>query len=157
IAYPIGRPVTRLTEVDVSDPKAMRIVRNERDDGEFVDARMVGDTARIVLASRAPVLYAVAETTVSKARGTSRASNDRALIAKRLRQVRRAKLAAWRPHVFFRDHRRPRRARFYALTKCSQVRHTARFSGLDTITIMTVDMAKGLPSVDADAIFSDAQ
>jgi hypothetical protein len=31
------------------------------------------------------------------------------------------------------------------------------FSGLDTITILTVDLAHGLPAVDADAVMSDAQ
>jgi hypothetical protein len=43
------------------------------------------------------------------------------------------------------------------LTKCGEVRHTQRFSGLDTVTILTVDLDKGLPSVDADAVMSDGQ
>jgi hypothetical protein len=145
---PMGRVVTRLTEIDVSDPAAMQVLRHERDDGEYVSARMTGDTVRIVLASRAPVMYDVA---------AASASSERALVGKRLRQVRRASIAAWRPHRFFRDERRPQRARLGPLTKCGQLRHTARFSGLDTITILTVDMDRGLPSVDADAIMSDAQ
>lgn len=148
IAYPIGRPVTRLTEIDVSDPAAMKVVRYERDDGEYVSARMTGDTVRIVLASRAPIMYAVAEAS---------ASSQRKLVGKRLRAVRRAKLAAWRPHTFFRAAHKPKQARFHSLTRCGDVRHTARFSGLDTVTILTVDMGKGLPSVDAEAIMSDAQ
>src|SRR4051794_12456497 len=150
------RPVARLTEIDVSDPSNLRVLRNERDDGEFVDARMTGDTARIVLASRAPVMYAVMAAGAAQRSG-AHASGQAAVIAKRLRQVRRAKLAAWQPHTFFRDHRRPKHARFHALMRCTDVRHTARFSGLDTVTILTVDMSKGLPSVDADAIMSDAQ
>ncbi|MFL5843316.1 MAG: beta-propeller domain-containing protein [Solirubrobacteraceae bacterium] len=143
-----GRPVTRMTEVDVSDPSKLTVLRRERDDGEYVSARMTGDTARIVLASRAPVVYDIAATS---------APSRRAAVGRRLRQVRRAKLSAWRPHTFFRDVHRPKHARFHALTSCGQLRHTARFSGLDTITILTVDMAKGLPSVDADAVMSDAQ
>jgi hypothetical protein len=143
-----GRAVTRLTEVDVSDPSALRVLRTERDDGEYVSARMTGDTVRIVLAARAPIMYAVAEAS---------AASERKLVGKRLRQVRRAKLAAWRPRMFFRDARRPKHARLASLTRCGDVRHTARFSGLDTVTILTVDMAKGLPSLDADAIMSDAQ
>jgi uncharacterized secreted protein with C-terminal beta-propeller domain len=137
-----GRAVTRLTEVDVSDPSDLRAVRFERDDGEYVTARMTGDTARIVLASRAPVVYDIAATSEQP---------------QRLRQVRRAKLSAWRPHTFFRVQGKPTRARFQALTTCRQLRHPARFSGLDTITVLTVDMAKGLPSVDADAVMTDAQ
>ncbi|MCW2990904.1 MAG: benzoate transporter [Solirubrobacterales bacterium] len=143
-----GRPVTRLTEIDVSDPSAMKVLRHERDDGEYVSARMTGDTARVVVASRAPVMFAVAQ-----AGGPSR----RAVVGKRLRQVRRAKLAAWRPHTFFRPEGKPKQARFHALTRCGEMRHTARFSGLDTITVLTVDMARGLPSVDALGVMSDAQ
>ena len=143
-----GRAVTRLTEIDVSNPTAMKVLRRERDDGEYVSARMTGDTVRVVIASRAPVMHDVARVS---------AASEQALVGKRLRQVRRASIAAWRPHSLFRDERRPKRMRMRPLTKCSEMRHTARFSGLDTITILTVDMAHGLPSVDADAIMSDAQ
>jgi hypothetical protein len=145
IAYPgFSRPVTRLTEVDVSDPSALKIVAREHDDGEFVAARMVGDTARVVLASRAPVMYAV--------EAVSAPTQQRAM-TRRLRSVRRASLAAWRPHRYF---RKGRRARFRSLVPCERVRYPRRFSGLDTVTILTVDMAHGLPSVDASAIMSDA-
>jgi hypothetical protein len=139
-----GRPVTRLTEIDVSDPGAMRVVARERDDGEYVSARLVGASARIVLASRAQVMYAV-----EAAGATSR----RRLVAKRVRAVRRAKLAAWRPHRYF---RKGRHRRLGALVPCGGVRRPVRFSGLDTVTVLTVDMAKGLPSIDAMSIMSDA-
>ncbi|MDX6664241.1 MAG: hypothetical protein QOG68_447 [Solirubrobacteraceae bacterium] len=146
IAYPVGRAVTRLTEVDVSDPSALKVVRDERDDGEYVSARMVGDSVRIVLASRAPNMYAVAEAS---------APNQPRLVAKRTRAVRRATLGMWRAHQAF--HRAGHKVRYRPLTRCDQTRHTARFAGLDTMTILTVDMAKGLPSVDAKSILSDAQ
>ncbi len=127
-------PVTRLTEVDVSDPANLRVLRRERDDGEYVSARVTGDTARIVLASRAPVMVDVAAVA---------APSRRAAITKRLRRVRRARLAAWQPHTYFHDARRGT-TRFRALTRCSQVRRAPVFSGLDTITILTVDLARGL-------------
>ncbi|MEO6496207.1 MAG: beta-propeller domain-containing protein, partial [Solirubrobacteraceae bacterium] len=143
-----GRAVTRLTEIDVSNPAAMRVLRRERDDGEYVSARMTGNTVRVVIASRAPVMYDVAAVS---------AKTEQAVVGKRLRQVRRASIAAWRPHSYFRDERRPKRSRLGPLTKCGEMRHTTRFSGLDTVTILTVDLDRGLPSVDADAIMSDAQ
>ncbi|MDX6640094.1 MAG: hypothetical protein QOF12_1105 [Solirubrobacteraceae bacterium] len=139
-----GRPVTRLTEIDVSDPAHLRVVATERDDGEYVTARLAGDTARVVLASRAQAMYAVAQ--------ASAPSHTR-LLARRVRAVRRATLAAWRPHTYF---HKGRRARFGPLVRCGAVRRPVRFSGLDTVTILTVDMAHGLPSVDASAIMSDA-
>ena len=92
IAAPaFGRPVTRLTEIDVSDPAAMRVVRHERDDGEYVSARMTGDAVRIVLASRAPIMFAVARAS---------APSERRLVGKRRRQVRRAQARGLAPaHV----------------------------------------------------------
>jgi len=94
------------------------------------------------------VMYAVAQ---------AGASSERALVDKRLRKVRRATLAAWRPHTYFRDPRRAHAGRLRPMTRCADVRHTSRFSGLDTVTILTVDMSRGLPSVDATTVMSDAQ
>lgn len=147
IAYPgvYGRPVTRLTEIDVSDPAHLRVVARERDDGEYVTARLVGHVARVVLASRAPVMYAVAATRAPTAAGA---------VSKRVRAVRRAKLAAWRPHRFF---RKGKRRQLRSLVGCRSVSRPRSFSGLDTATVLTVDMSRGLPSTDARAIMSDAQ
>ena len=44
--------VTQLTEVDVSDPGAMRVVRTERIRGRHVSSRLTGDTARVVIWTR---------------------------------------------------------------------------------------------------------
>ena len=148
-AYPYGKAVTRLTEVDISDPAHLRVVKTERADGEYVDARLTGDTARIVVVSRAQVMYAAAAVS---------ANSEGAAIAKRRRLVRRARLAAWRPGKYFHDRRKGHaKSRYGPLVPCGDVRYPVRFSGLDTITILTVDMAKGLPSVDEDSILSDAQ
>jgi hypothetical protein len=142
------KAVTRLTEVDVSDPAHLAVVNTERADGEYVDARLTGDTARIVIASRPQVMYAVA---------AASGPTQRAVIAKRRRLTRRARLAAWRPGRYFHDRRKGHaRSRYGPLVPCADVRHPVRFSGLDTITILTVDMARGLPSVDTDSILADA-
>ena len=148
IAYPGGKAVTRLTEIDVSDPAHLRVVKTERADGEYVDARLTGDTARIVIASRAQVMYAAA---------AASADTQRAVIAKRRRLVRRAQLADWRPGKYFHDRRKGHaRSRYGPLVPCADVRYPLRFSGLDTITVLTVDMARGLPSVDTDSILADS-
>lgn len=44
-----------LTEIDVSNPKALRLVRTLTLDGSYVAARLVGGKARIVTASQLPV------------------------------------------------------------------------------------------------------
>ena len=105
-------------------------------------------SARIVLATRAEVIYDIAAAT---GRG------QKALIAKRERLARRAHLRAWRPYTLFERKVKPRRALFRPITPCDDVRRSIRFSGLDSTTILTVDMSRGLPSVDADSVLSDAQ
>ena len=49
-AYPPD-PVTRLTEVDVSDPAKLTVVRTQRVRGLFVSARLTGAIARVVVTS----------------------------------------------------------------------------------------------------------
>ena len=43
------------------------------------------------------------------------------------------------------------------LAPCRQVRRPVVFSGLDLLTVLTVDMSKGLPAVDSDAIESGGE
>jgi hypothetical protein len=85
--------------------------------------------------------------------GTSAPTRARA-IGRRVRAVRRARLAAWRPHSFF---RKGARRQLRSLVGCRHVARPRSFSGLDTATVLTVDLARGLPSTDAQAIMSDAQ
>jgi hypothetical protein len=42
------------------------------------------------------------------------------------------------------------------LVACRSVRRTATFSGLGMLTVLTIDLAKGLPAVDSDALLTDA-
>ena len=51
VRYSYYRPITFLTEIDVSDPAAMKPLRSQTIEGSFVDARLVGDTARVVVTS----------------------------------------------------------------------------------------------------------
>ena len=136
-----GRPVARLTEVDVSDPAKPRILRTDRVDGSYVTARKTGDMARIVVSSPARGVEPLPAVTG---------------VARRRAVVRRARLSSWRPSALSREHRRRRSAR-YPLVPCRQVRHPSTFSGLDTTTVLTSDLDRGLPAVDADAVMSDVE
>ena len=70
------------------------------------------------------------------------------------RAVRRTRTRAWLPSAVVRD-RRKGTARRRALVRCRQVRRTRSFSGLGTLTVLTIDMERGLPAVDADALMID--
>ncbi len=127
-----GGPITTLTEVDVRDPSAMRVVRTLRADGFFVSARRTGPTARVVLS--APPELATMDA----------------------RAVRTAPLATWIPGGVVRTERTGRR-RGRRLVDCSAVRRPRAFSGLGILTVLTIDLRRGLPWVDADAVMTDAQ
>lgn len=126
---------TRITEVDISDPGALRIVHTLTASGGFVSARQHEGTARIVLswtppAVRGPVLMARAR----------RPSSGK----------------GWVPSALLKA-RRSGRARRRALVSCRRVRHTATFSGLEMLTVLTVDLAKGLPAIDSDAVLASGE
>ena len=118
-----------LTEVDVSRPRAMRILRSQRVGGAYLSARLTGDTARVIVSSPA-----------------------RGLAESELRP----RLAGWVPRGTLRI-RRTGRHTTRRLTGCRQVRRARAYSGVDTLTVLTIDMSKGLPAVDSDALLTSAE
>jgi uncharacterized secreted protein with C-terminal beta-propeller domain len=114
---PLWRPRTLLSEVDVSDPARMRVVRTLEVAGGYVSSRLTGATARVVIAS-VPTDGAVRpRATLTRAGGKQTAK----------RAVR-----------------------------CRAVRRPAAFSGLELVTVLTIDLERGLPAVDADAVLAGA-
>lgn len=120
---------TTLTEVDVSDPTAMKIVRTITIDGSFVDARENGATARIVVSSAPPVLQQP---------GLARRASGY--------------VPSWRFHsrLSRRSFRRP-------VASCRQVAYPQQFSGLGMVTIFTINIDRGLWTAGTDALMADAQ
>jgi hypothetical protein len=137
---PVGSPViepspyyypatTTITEVDVHDPAAMKISRTMTAEGTFVDARQDGATARLVISS-AP----------------------RAIATPALR----GRASGWVParqfHSFITGHRSTR-----PLARCSDVRRPVQFSGVGILSILTIDLDRGLYASDSTALMADAQ
>ncbi len=120
---------TTVTEVDVTDPAAMKVARTFTVDGTFVDARQNGSTARLVIAS-APTALA-----------------DKAL---------EGRPSGWIParsfHSLITGHRSTR-----PIAKCSAIRRPAQFSGLGMLSILTINLDRGLYTVNATALMADAQ
>lgn len=121
-----GRGRTIVTEVSVAEPARPAIRRTMTVDGDFVDARQNGGTARLVLDS-APDPGASGRRASAFLGGT----------------VLRSRVSG-RTY-----HRR--------LVHCDQIRRPRSFSGLDVLTIMTVDLDKGLYSLDRDGVMAGAQ
>lgn len=130
IAY--YRPATLITEVDVSDPADMKVVKTETVDGSYVSARLNGSTARIVLSTPPAYLdYGQPVPLRAKARG-------------------------WLPRARF-ENKRTGRKRTRQVTGCDHVRRPRVFAGLNVLTVLTIDMGKGLPAVDTDSLMTDGQ
>jgi len=126
------RPYTVLTEVDIGDPAAMKLVRTEVVEGQFVSGRLTGDTSRIVVTSP-PAAFVP---------GTADALQRR--------------VSGWVPRSRVFDHRTQKLSR-RSIVRCGAVRHPRTFSGLDMLTVLTIDMSRGLPAVDADSLMTSAE
>jgi hypothetical protein len=119
-----------LTEVDISDPAALTVRRSMTVDGALADARMTGGTARVVVGS-SPDFVAPAA-------------------------IGRAAVRHWVPRTTLRSRLSGRTFR-RSVVACDDVRHPRAFSGLDLLTVLTIDLDKGLFDVDRDAIMAGAQ
>jgi uncharacterized secreted protein with C-terminal beta-propeller domain len=125
---PGATTTTTLTEVDVTDPAAPKVARTMTLEGSYVDARLTGGTARVVVSSTptgavplagAPLRTFVPATTI-------------------------------RSKITGRTYRR-------GVVPCDDVRRPDVFSGLGLLTVLTVDLDKGLYNVDRDAVLAGAQ
>jgi hypothetical protein len=125
-------PKTTLTEVDVSNPSAMRVVKTLSVEGNFRDARVTGDTARLVVNSY-----------------------PRALGLDTPQEIKAAPARAWLPRSVLTFKRTGRKV-FQRAVDCNEVRRTPQFSGLSTLTVLTLDLSKGIAPVDTDALYTSA-
>jgi uncharacterized secreted protein with C-terminal beta-propeller domain len=136
IAGPVPVPATTVvTEVDVSGaPKVMRTMEVP---GRFVDARQNGGSARLVIdAVPAPI--------VADPNGTLEEAVDDAGVREFLgRTVLRSRLSG---RTFRRN-----------LAPCQSVTRPAQFSGLDVLAILTIDLDRGMYSLDRDGVMAGAQ
>jgi hypothetical protein len=104
----------------------MRVVRTERIPGAYLTARLSGASARVVISSP-PAAFAQAGL--------------------------RRRLGGFMPSYTFVDRRRNRRVR-RRIVACRSVRRPPVFSGLDMLSVLTIDMSKGLPAVDAVSVLA---
>lgn len=148
---------TLLTEVDASNPASMRVVHTLTVPGRFVDARLIGKAARVVISASPPALD------VPPSPDPPRPEPGPTVIVDALpgaptatttaKKSLRARAAGWLPRGVLRT-RRTGSVRKRALVSCRTVRRAARFSGADMLTVLTIDLERGLPAVDSDAIMS---
>jgi uncharacterized secreted protein with C-terminal beta-propeller domain len=141
---------TTLTEVDVRDERNLRVVRTAKLDGDYVSARLTGGTGRVVLSS--PLGQ---ELKLARPTGEGQTALDAAADRNR-RVVARSGLRAWLPRTVVRTKGRPA-SESRALVQCRNVHRPASFSGLGLLTVLTLDLDRGLETIDSDAIVADGR
>ena len=132
----------QIQEIDISNPAAMRVTASMAVDGHLVDARRHDGVARIAIQSALDV-PAVQEGAVRK--GKAKRPPNPIAKAKPRSLLPKSKLI-----VSGRKSRQP-------LVPCGAVRRPGTFGGLDVMTVLTVDLDRGLPAVDSDAVLMSGE
>jgi hypothetical protein len=144
--YYYGEPATRLFEIDVSDPAAPTLLNTLTVEGFYVSARLRGSVARVVV-STPPSPWVIASDQPMTAEQAE---------AEHRRAIRRTRVSTWVPDGVLRDRiRRTRRMR--RMVACDDVRRPAAFAGPGMLSVLTLDLEKGLQPVDSDSLMTDAQ
>ena len=139
-----------LTEVDVSDPSRLRLVRTLELDGSYVAARLVGSVVRIVASAQVPTALPFVQPTDGSPDAIATATRTNKTV------VENTKVTRWLPSYRIKRAGKPA-GPARPLVQCRHVRHPAAFSGLGMLTVLTVDLAKGLEPVDSAAVMTDGR
>jgi uncharacterized secreted protein with C-terminal beta-propeller domain len=132
-----------LTEVDVSDPSHLRVMKTLTLDGAYVDARMIGSTVRVVSSSPMPIELPWVTPSATTPAATATARNRSVLASSRA--------SAWLPT--YKLGSKPARS----LVQCRDVRRPVQFSGLGMLTVTTIDLSRGLDPVDTAGVMTDGR
>src|SRR5689334_2229308 len=139
-----------LTEVDVSNPKALRVVRTLTLSGAYLAARLVGGTARVVVTSPMP-----GKLPFETPAGTTQADAD-AATAQNKQVVEASRATSWLPtYRIAKPGGGAGKTR--VLVQCRNVRRPAAFSGFGMMTVLTIDLDRGLEPVDSTGVMTDAR
>jgi uncharacterized secreted protein with C-terminal beta-propeller domain len=105
------------------------VLRTERIRGRHVSSRLTGHSARVVIWTR-----------------------PRAVVEPQFR----TQLRGWLPRRVLR-RAAGGRPRIRLAARCRRVFRPALHSGIDVLTVLTIDLRKGLPAVDSDAVMAGGQ
>lgn len=156
--YPGQVPTTTATTVDVSEPGTPTVVDRVEVEGQYVSARAVGGTLRLVTSTQ-PLLPFVTPWTVSTGVGgevpqVEPGEAEEAVALERNRQVvEDAGADAWVPDLVERGADGVVTSR--TPLDCAAVSHPVDDAGLGTLTVLTIDPAARDTLVDTTAVSTD--
>ena len=146
--YP-ATPITAIQEVDLSNPHNMEVVRTLRVDGAYLSARLVDDTARIVVRSVPTGLEFV-----YPEGGGLRA--EREALEKNKEIIRNSTVENWIPYYVV-DDEVTGRSFEGTLVSCQAAAHPKEFSGLNMVSVITVDLQSSLRPSGTAGVLADGE
>jgi uncharacterized secreted protein with C-terminal beta-propeller domain len=139
-----GTPTIRIVEVDIADEP--EIVRTMTIDGSFISGRMIEDSVRLVISS-APVGFEWSYPSGNGLRAEREATEKNREI------VRNSTEENWIPYYVVADAN-GRIVNEGTLFDCDRATHPEEFSGLDMLSVVTIDFGSGLDVVDATGVLA---
>ena len=137
-------PSVQLVEVDISgDPE---VVRTMSIDGQFVSGRMIEDTVRLILRS-GPVGFEWSYPSGSGLRA------EREAIEENQEIIRNSEPDNWIPYYLVTDADGDVTAEG-TLFDCDKANHPEEFSGLNMLSVMTIDLRDGLDVTDSMGVLA---
>lgn len=127
-------PTLQITEVDISDDP--EIVRTMTIDGRFLSGRMIDDTVRLVMQS-SPVGF---EWSYPKGSGLRA---EREAVEENREIIRNSDPENWIPYYIVTDEDGDVTAEG-TLFDCESASHPQEFSGLNMLSVLTIDLGEGL-------------
>jgi uncharacterized secreted protein with C-terminal beta-propeller domain len=146
-----GSGISVLSQIDISDPDDMRVVKTLFVDGSYLSARMVGDTVRVVVDAYPTGLEFVYPT------GSGLRAEREAERANR-KVIEESTIDNWLPYFVLEEKRGNRTITTEGLLlECEQTFAPEEFSGLGTLSVLTIDLSDGLEPVDTVGLFADGE
>jgi hypothetical protein len=146
-----GAGISVLSEIDISDPDDMQVVKTLFVDGSYLSARLVDDTARVVVDSYPTGLEFVYPT------GSGLRAEREAERANR-QVIEDSTIDNWLPYFVLEEKRGNRTFTTEGLLMdCENTFAPQEFSGLGTLSVLTIDLSQGLEPVDSVGVFADGE
>ncbi|QXJ24848.1 beta-propeller domain-containing protein [Actinomadura graeca] len=138
-----ARPQTRMTLVDLSG--APKVVGTMTSDGSYIDARQTGATVRVVVRSSPRVAFPTPPRTPGDP------ASEREATERNRQIVRKAPLDAWLPGFTVGEGKAAKTFR----TPCDQVSRSASYTGTTMLTVLTLDLGRGLADPSPVGVAAD--
>ena len=140
---PYGAATSVLSEIDISDPDAPTIVHALELDSAYLSARLVGETARVVVSAAHPGFPFVYPSDDSPQARTIAEETNR-------RVIEEATLEDWLPGATLDDEA-------VDVVDCATVQRPEDFSGFGFLSVLTVDLTQPLAVPPSATVLADGQ